>query len=301
MPEVSEVRVVAEHLYRELTGKTLLSIQWDTYSRYNREEISGYSSVISYFPAIVQYITVKGKQIIFAFQSTVVSSYCFYMTSFLGMEGKWIWEPESHSNLTFSFGRQVAGLIKLNIKERTLYFDDSRHFGGISFYPTLSALTDKLKTIGPDVLAYALYLQGKNPDLPEPEHITTERWREKFRNKRLVNKEVGVFLLDQGRYAGVGNYIRAEALYKARISPHRSLGQLTDDEIEQLRLAVFDIAYRSYLSQGHTLRSYRTPYGDKGEFECVVYGKSTCPLGHPVIKTQTKDGRTAHWVPNIQN
>jgi formamidopyrimidine-DNA glycosylase len=299
MPECCEARVVAEHLAKSLTGLTLLSLQWDQFSRYNREEITGYADVQSKFPATIKGVTVKGKHIIFIYQA-VQSQDTFYSISFLGMEGKFLWEPESHSNLTFHFGYQIQGQIKLNVVERILYFDDSRHFGAITFYPTDAALITKLNTFGPDVLAYAMYLQGMFPDLPESEHITAERWREKFRNKRLVGKEVGVFLLDQGRFSGVGNYIRAESLYKSRISPHRPLGQLTDAEIEALRLAVFDVVYRSYRSQGHTLKSYRTPYGEKGEFECVVYGKSICPLGHPVTKTVTKDGRTAHWVPNVQ-
>lgn len=296
-PESPECRIVAEHLARQFTGATLLYLRWDTHSRYNREDISGYSEVQARFPAVVKGVTIKGKHIIFIFES---AGNIFYAISFLGMEGKWLLEPGSHSNLTLHFGRQMAGQITLNIVERILYFDDSRHFGAISFYPTTAALMTKLNTFGPDVLAYALYLQGQLPDLPESEHITPERWRDKFRNKRLTGKEVGAFLLDQSRYAGLGNYLRVEVLYATKVSPHRPLGQLTDFEIEAMRQAALDIVYRSYRSQGHTLKSYRTPYGDKGEFECVVYGKTHCPLGHPVIKTTTKDGRTAHWVPNVQ-
>lgn len=297
IPESSEVRIVAEQLGRELSGSIVLYIFWDAYSRYSREEISGYAEVRSKFPARIQLITVKGKHIIFVYQS-IATVETFYMISFLGMEGKWTSQKGNHSNLWFLFGQPLE--TNTYLLEKVLYYDDSRHFGAISFYPNQAALTTKLNTFGPDVLAYALYLQGQLPTLPISEHITADIWRAKFRNPRLLNKEVGVFLLDQNRFSGVGNYQRCESLYIARVSPHRPLGQMTDAEIEALRLAVFDIVYRAYIARGATLRTYQTPYGEKGEFQCVVYGKAYCPLGHPVTRTPTKDKRTAHWVPAIQ-
>src|SRR3989338_6685745 len=87
IPESSEVRIVAEQLGRELSGSIVLYIFWDAYSRYSREEISGYAEVRSKFPARIQLITVKGKHIIFVYQS-VATAEIFYMISFLGMEGK---------------------------------------------------------------------------------------------------------------------------------------------------------------------------------------------------------------------
>lgn len=299
MPEGVEVRVIADSLARDLIGLTITDVEWDTRSRYDREDLPGYDAVEHRFPGLIENIWVKGKRIIFTLVSQVDKKK-FYLFSFLGMEGKWCHERQKHSNLWLNIGKKFDTTPPLFIVERVLYYDDTRHMGRVEFLANDEILKEKLDQIGPDILAYALYQKGNLPSLPESEHVTSEKWREKFRNPRLKNKQVCDFLLDQKRFGGIGNYIRNEALYIARVRPDRSLGSLSDDEIEKLRLAVIDIVYRSYMAQGLTIRSYWDPDRNKGSFKCLVYGQEKCPQGYPVIKSTFKDGRTSHWVKEIQ-
>lgn len=279
MPEGPEVRIVAEQLAAELIGATLISVEIDTHSRYHKGGIPGYDS--ARLPARIVDITVKGKQILWIFDGG------WYALSFLGMEGKWVWESRTHSNLWMTF------------TNRTIYYDDSMHYGGITFYDNLSNIQAKVDTIGPDLLAYALFLRGY-VSLDPSEYITAERWHAAFRNPRLKNKEVGVFLLDQARFSGVGAYLCAELLYAVKVRPNRPLGALTDEEIRDMRMCILHMIFRAYAARGNTIKSYETPYGEKGAFECVVYGKKVCPQGHPVEKMKLKDGRNRHWVPAVQ-
>ena len=53
---------------------------------------------------------------------------------------------------------------------------------------------------------------------------------------------------------------------------------------------------------GATIATYRQPNGDEGLYNrrFAVYNQKTCPEGCNVIKEQTADKRTTHWVPEIQ-
>jgi formamidopyrimidine-DNA glycosylase len=53
---------------------------------------------------------------------------------------------------------------------------------------------------------------------------------------------------------------------------------------------------------GATLATYRDADGKIGEFSrrFAVYNQKTDPEGRTVIKENTKDKRTTHWVPEVQ-
>ena len=103
--------------------------------------------------------------------------------------------------------------------------------------------------------------------------------------------------MDQSTVAGVGNYIKAEVLYRTGVSPWRPVTELTSTEYESLCKNVLDVAKESYHSQGATISTYRTVDGEKGttQFDFQVYSRSKCPKGHDVLRQQTPEGRTSHW------
>lgn len=86
-------------------------------------------------------------------------------------------------------------------------------------------------------------------------------------------------------------------MYAAGVSPWREVGKITGVEWDFLHRVTLKIAEDSYLSQGATISTYRTPEGEKGkgQFTFKVYGKDECPLHHPVIRDTTPDGRTSWW------
>jgi endonuclease VIII len=102
-------------------------------------------------------------------------------------------------------------------------------------------------------------------------------------------RAVGEALLDQRLVAGIGNLWKAEALWRARVSPWRSLSDVGDGEL----LDVLRAAAR--LMRG-SLEGKREPRG-------VYRGAGRpCPRCSTPVRSrgQGDDNRTAYWCPSCQ-
>ena len=104
-----------------------------------------------------------------------------------------------------------------------------------------------------------------------------------------AGREIGDALLDQEIIGGIGNAIRNEALFRARIDPWRRVESLSDDELELVVRENEDVM-RISLAKGRRPRAiYRAD-------------RRGCPNCHgPVsVRGQGDDNRTAYWCPNCQ-
>lgn len=106
------------------------------------------------------------------------------------------------------------------------------------------------------------------------------------------NRTVGALLMDQSVIAGVGNVIRAEALFMAAVHPSRPGRSLTTKEIHALWAAVGEIMRRG-LESGRLL-SVAIPDDVPAHEGRWVYRRETCRrCGRAVEQTQL-DGRTSY-------
>jgi endonuclease-8 len=105
----------------------------------------------------------------------------------------------------------------------------------------------------------------------------TSRLRELGRGR-----DVGDAVLDQRIIAGIGNVIRNEALFRARIDPFRKVDELSDSEFE-LVVAENEAVMRESMARG------RRPH--------AIYRARRCPnCGGPVsARGHGDDNRTAYW------
>ena len=167
----------------------------------------------------------------------------------------------------------------------TIYFNDPRHFGTIRFTNKSADLKDKLDELGWDPLQMSF---DKNFPWLKQQLART-------------SKPIGEVMMDQTIFAGVGNYIRAEALYFSQLNPFRLASALTEDEIRKLGNAIINVMEDSYKFQGATISTYKTVYGEEGKYSSLfkVYSQKKDPLGNPII-TQECGGRTLHWCPAVQ-
>jgi formamidopyrimidine-DNA glycosylase len=97
-------------------------------------------------------------------------------------------------------------------------------------------------------------------------------------------------LLDQGVIAGVGNLLADETLWRARLSPRRPAGSLSEEELDRLRRQL-RAATRSAIRQGgvHT-----------GDVIAERRRDGHCPrCGTPMARA-TVGGRTTYWCPQCQ-
>jgi len=172
-----------------------------------------------------------------------------------------------------------------------LYFHDIRRFGRIEIFWSRAELDLKLSKLGHDPLSH-------NP------YVTND---EIVRLFRLHNhKNVCKALMDQTLLAGVGNYLKSESLYRAKISPHATIHMIPDDALCALYRAVRAICHDAYTAGGAALYTYSGVQGDQSDFKKTlrVYGKEgqSCD-GYTVQRIadkQSPDRRTTFWIPEIQ-
>ena len=146
------------------------------------------------------------------------------------------------------------------------------------------------------------YLDLKNGPEPLEDAFTASFLRGRFADRRAPVKAA---LLDQRTVAGLGNIYADEALWYARIHPHRPAGKLEPNEVRRIHNGVRNALQTGIARQGATLRDYRTPEGGSGsmQHEFQVYGRSgePCPrCGTPIEKTRAA-GRGTWFCPRCQS
>lgn len=288
MPEGPEVARTADVLNEFLKGRKIVNIAIGPNAKHERLD------TIPVGTTIVN-VDSYGKRIIFNMEKPDGTP--FRMCSFLGMEGHWDQDPKlNHTHIQIYFGRVIPNVnvskarrkINLGIVEGPpICYSDSRHFGRNVVCYTDDQYKDFFKAIGTDLIK-------------DRDKITPEVWRNKLRNPRIKTKQIATFLLEPKWFSGIGNYLKSEILYRARIYPGRQLQDLTDEEIETLRIVSLDTIMESYKSGGLTIRTYSAPDGSIGKFEKVVYKQDKCPLGYPIIWEKFKDDRMTYWVEELQ-
>jgi endonuclease-8 len=192
-----------------------------------------------------------GKNLLLRFEGGVV------LRSHLRMRGRWFVRPRGSP----SFGRPW-----LVLRGERL---EAVQVNG----PVLELNQRAVRRLGPDIL-------DRPPDLD----AMVARLRQQH-----PEREVGDALLDQRLVAGIGNMWKAEALWRARVSPWRPLGDVGDDALRR----VLEEAARMMRASVDGAREGRAVYRRAGR---------TCPrCGERIRSRGQGDGnRTAYWCPACQ-
>ena len=101
-----------------------------------------------------------------------------------------------------------------------IYFD-SLSFGTLKVINDIDELTNKLNSIGPDIM----------------DKLTTyDVFVEQLLLDKNLNKKIGIVLMEQKIISGIGNgnYLRADILWLSRISPFRKIKDLSNLEIKKI-------------------------------------------------------------------
>ena len=190
--------------------------------------------------------------------------------------GKFMWlETEDGPALGLHLG--MAGRIVLDPEDTTrwdrftLTFDDGGRL----------VLRDK-RRLGRAVL---------NPDFSHVGPDAAEVGRVEFRKRIGAGRApIKARLLDQHAISGIGNLLADQILWQARISPKRSTGDLSGDELDRLRREV-RAAVRSAIRKGgaHT-----------GRFIAARERDGVCPRDGHHLERGRIGGRTTYWCPAFQ-
>jgi DNA-formamidopyrimidine glycosylase len=268
MPEGPEVHSQADGLRLLLQGQVVTRIRFRKGWTLRKTLDDDVSDLLTNLPLTIEDIWAHGKKIVIKFADH------YYMVVFLGMEGRWSAIPLNHSHI----------YIQTQSGDR-VWYDDKRYLGNFEFYHSRRELRSRLAKVGPDLIT---------------DDIHVDDWLAVTTSPRLANKQICEFLMDQKYFSGVGNYIKAEVLYKARIRPDALLHQLNTKLLSKLFVIIRKLIRESYSAQGASLHSYINVDGNKGDFRVIVYDHSEDPDGEKVITSIFKDSRTTHWVPTVQ-
>lgn len=292
MPEGVEVKISAELIRPLVVGKQVVSVSPKATGRYSTQKPEGLkgfmetNTVIS--PIYVRNVFTKGKLMYWSFSND------WHMLCTFGMTGQW--SPSAGKHACIEFTLDSAFVPNTDRVASHVYFNDPRHFGTIKFVNSYAKANLKISSLGWDPLQDSL-------DDVKINDTTYTGWRP-YLNRTIMksNKPIGQLLMDQSIFAGVGNYIRAEALYQAKMSPWRLGSQFTPKDLEALYEAITSVMKESYDHQGATILTYKDAYGAEGKYSSCfkVYGKSKDPLGNTIKKEDTPDKRTIHWCPAVQ-
>lgn len=200
------------------------------------------------------------------------------MVFHLGMSGRWRVDPDAlhvHDHLVIETG---AG--------RRLALNDARRFGSVDLVATDTLpIFPAFQLLGPEPLDPAFdgaYLRGA---------LTGKR------------TSIKLALLDQRIVAGLGNIYVCEALYDARIDPHRVAGDIALQHLVRLVDAIRLVLDAAILAGGSTLRDYARPDGELGYFskQFAVYGREGEPCGcGGMVARYAEGGRSTFWCPACQ-
>ena len=270
MPEGPECRHITDCLNEIVSTRQLceISILGGRYKRH--APFNGYLQFNELLnTSIINVVSIQchGKFIYWNFSN----GYSLWNT--LGMSGQWTTTQDKHCHVMFKFSDELV-----------LYFRDIRNFGTLNIVSKSELLDKKLKTLGYDILS----------DTPLDQTL--------YLNIFYKRKDWNIckFLMDQRYFSGVGNYIKSEALYIAKVNPFLTIKELSDSQLSSIYEAVREIAHKSYLSKGASFNTFKDPDSNKGRysFEFKVYGQVKC--GEFAVKRdKTPDNRSTYWIPEI--
>tara|TARA_Y100000034_G_scaffold122952_1_gene169085 strand:+ start:857 stop:1612 length:756 start_codon:yes stop_codon:yes gene_type:complete len=249
LPEGAEVKRIGENLSKMVGLRKIIAVV-PLSGRYAKKPIVGAEAALN---GNVIGVGVKGKMIFWIMDNDR------FLINTLGMTGSWSGTYSTHARVRFDFDQGPP-----------VFFVDTRGFGTLKFIYGQNVFKHKLDSLGPDMLT--------NPPTYEEFEV------------RLDTKPywpICKALLDQGVISGVGNYVKAESLYRARIYPKAPVSSLSSAELRKLHAEIKMVLQEAY-----------TKGTDRNFFQ--AYGKKTDILGNPVVKEDCGDGRTTHWVPALQ-
>lgn len=116
-----------------------------------------------------------------------------------------------------------------------------------------------IQLVRPAELKTVPYLARLGPD-PLNQEVSSEDLLAMFDQSRFRGRRLGGLLLDQGFVAGIGNYLRSEILFEARVSPWCRPRDLDSAGQRRLAEAILVLISRTYRLKGVTNDPERAEY-----------------------------------------
>ncbi len=139
------------------------------------------------------------------------------------------------------------------------------------------------------------FLSRLGPDVLDP-GITGAAVGKRLQQREFARRTLSVLLLEQGFLAGMGNYLRSEVLFEARLAPGRKPSELTPAERKRLASTLLEVPRRSYATRGIVPASgmkadYLTDTPEGFTFQVFDRQGLPCPCCGAAIERRELGGR----------
>jgi formamidopyrimidine-DNA glycosylase len=266
MPEIVEVKLLTDSLNRYLQGKY---IKWyQAQNTKTKKYLTFWNKVKDQKFKVIR-IHQKGKLIIFDLLDQ--NKQPVFILNELRLTGHWTKLPVPEKNHRF-FHIRTSGALK------TIWYSDYRGFGTFTFIDQELEMGKFLASRGPDILS----------DVTEKVFVEAMKTKPQWQIVKAI--------LDQALISGIGNWIKSDALYHAKIDPRKRINQLSDSDLKRLYHSIMYVINDSLKKGGSS--GYVDFNGNVGGYTFLIYDKKEVKEG--VVKTiKLTDGRTTHYVPNM--
>lgn len=271
MPEGPEVSYLTHYINKRFQGKSLTSVDILSGRYKNHGPPTHFDAFCNAMPLKLEKVEKKGKVMLVHFAKG------WYMIVRLGMTGWWYVKGDEP---TWKFMRPNIVLHFKGRNTEPLIFSDFRNFGTLTITQDKAMVSKVLDGLATDVMSTAWSARDMISNIskyPKRAHQVVE--------DAIMNQHFFI--------SGIGNYLKSEVLYDAKIAPSRRLRSLTQTELTRL----FKSARKVSISMYDILMN-----GKDDEYVATmkIYRKAKDPYGNQVVSYVASNGRTTFWVPNIQ-
>ena len=272
MPEGPEIRIAADEVGAAITNRTADEVYFafDHLKTFERK-LSGQQ---------VSAVEARGKAMLVRFANDL------NIYSHNQLYGKWIVRQARTLPRT---KRQLRVAIHNRLKSALLYSASDIEVlstPALNSHPYLSKL-------GPDVL---------------DDSVTPDRIVDQFTASRFWRRRLTSLLLDQQFLAGLGNYLRSEILFVARVHPSLRPVDCSPQQIRQLAEASLELARQSYRTKGltndlDTAERLRQAGVERSQYRFRTFNRAgePCYVCGTIIEKSVLGGRRIYYCPTCQD
>jgi formamidopyrimidine-DNA glycosylase len=271
VPELPEVETIRRDLAPLVTGRTIVDVEVDPGTIHLLAGVPLETLRASLAGRTIRSLGRRGKYLLFELDDGR------WWAAHLRMTGRLVWRPHDAPPEPYERARVVLD------DGHDLRWSDLRKFGTWRVHASADEVVGRL---GPE---------------PIDPGLTAAQFRRVFEGRTAPVKAV---LLDQRRFAGLGNIYVDEALFAARIRPDTPAGQLSRAALGRLYRACREVLERGIAHRGASFRDYVDGQGNEGRQHMFVQvfrrtGKPCYACGTP-IERSIVGGRATHYCPRCQ-